>query len=406
MLYDISSNSDRSAETLLNKALSRTKESCNLITAKTISDIVTDTGNHARKEIAEVMNAYNVLYGFDGAHLIPGVHLNPAIVEPKITPSVTKEEVLEAFYYINSYKLDDSRKQIDFKRSLETIDLNPTETTYIFLDDVGTPRQKDIRRSPNHEGVPRATKRVQTTNGVVLSKEGRYYFCASDTEEMFMILRGFLLKNHLLENRKLVCFSDGAKTIWSNFDEWFEFRPRTINSDWYHLKHKSNELFTRILVGYSSKKDEIEKIKRDYFHILWTGNVRKAIAYLRSIDKKYLKKDRTVDLLVEYLENKQKHHTIPVFAMRKHLSQVNASSLSESANNSMTTSKQKKQGKSWSVDGSHSKTTWRNLYANNEDDNFLYHRRLHLSPVPFSKNRLAALAENNVDIPIPSMGEE
>jgi len=134
--------------------------------------------------------------------------------------------------------------------------------------------------------------------------------------------------------------------------------------------------------------------------------VRKAIAYLRSIDKKYLKKDRTVDLLVEYLENKQKHHTIPVFAMRKHLSQVNASSLSESANNSMTTSKQKKQGKSWSVDGSHSKTTWRNLYANNEDDNFLYHRRLHLSPVPFSKNRLAALAENNVDIPIPSMGEE
>ncbi len=248
------------------------------------------------------------------------------------------------------------------------------------MDDVGTPRQRDIRISPNHDAVPRKSKTVQTTNGVICTKEGVYYLCASSTDEMCMLIRGFLLKNHLLENRNLVCFSDGAKTIWSNYDKWFKcFSKRRLFVDWHHLVKKSNELFTRILKSDKKYEKEIIEIKRIYFGILWSGNILGARDYLWEIPSKYIKAGRSVDLLADYLQSKMDHHSIACFAVRKQLKQINASSRAETANCSMTTSRQKKQGKSWSEDGSHAKTNWRNVYANNEAANIVNGRPLRLS---------------------------
>ena len=73
-----------------------------------------------------------------------------------------------------------------------------------------------------------------------------------------MLMRGYMLKNHLLENRDLSSFSDGAKVIWSNYDKWFGFRTK-ISADWYHLVHKSNELVSRILIGGKKYEEEVKK---------------------------------------------------------------------------------------------------------------------------------------------------
>ena len=221
ILYDLYSDSDRHAAKLLNAALLRTPEKGSCLSPRAICEMVTALGIKAHKEISAVLNTYNILYGFDGTNLLPGVNLDTSIVNPTVVPSVTKEEVLNAFYKVNQNKLHDHRFQIDYVQSTNSVDRNPKRTVYIFLDDVSTPRQKDIRTSPNHEGVPRTSKSVITTNGVVLAYEGIYYFSAGSTEELMMMMRGFLLKNHLLENRHLVCFSDGAKVIWATFEKWF-----------------------------------------------------------------------------------------------------------------------------------------------------------------------------------------
>ena len=400
--FDLFADSDRHAALLLNKALSRTKENNNLISPNRICETVTASGINAQKEIKQVLEAFNILYGFDKDKLIPGVILDTRITNPTVIPSITKKQVLDACQNVNSYKLHDHRMQVSFTKALSTTDRNPDETVHLFLDDVGTPRQRDTRKTANHDAVPRATKTVQTTNGAVMSKEGIYYLSANSTDEMMMLMRGYMLKNHLLENRDLSCFSDGAKVIWSNYDKWFGFRPRKIYADWYHLVHKSNELFSRILVGGKKYEEEVKKIKREYFAILWTGNITKVIEYLHSIPAKYIKTGRNVGLLVDYLESKQEHHTIPVFALRKKLHQVNSSSRSETANCSMTTSRQKKQGKSWCDNGSHAKTTWRNLHANDEAVNYLNHLPLRLSPVRLTDMDIPLLNENNIYPMIPT----
>ena len=387
-MFDVFGDSSRHAELLLNKALGRTAEDGNKISARAICATVTALGMKAQEEIYEVLRAYNILYGFDGENLLPGVRLDSSITNPQVENTVTKEEIANACRRVNHSKLEDIRFQVDYMPSLRTVDLHPESSSYIFMDDVGTPHQREVRKSPNHEGIPRKTKTVQTTNGVMLSKEGAYSFSADKTEDMCMMIRGYLLKNHLLENRTLSCFSDGARTISSNLDKWFSFCPHTLFVDWYHMKHKSNELFTRILSGNAAQKADVEAIKLEYFKILWTGNISRVIDYLLSIDCSYLKHGRNVNLLVDYLKNKAESHTIPVFAVRKQLKQVNASSRSESSNCSMTTSRQKKQGKSWSNDGSHSKTTWRHLYANNEVANVMNHRALRLSPINKSEQKV------------------
>lgn len=396
VLFDLYADSDRHAALLLNRALSRSREDNNWIDARTICSQVTSSGTKIHEEIRTVLEAYNILYGYSDDKLIPGVCLDSCITDPDVPPSVTKEDVVTVTYRVNHYKLHDHRQQVDFRSAYAGIDRNPDLTTYIFMDDVGTPRQRDIRISPNHDAVPRKSKTVQTTNGVICTKEGVYYLCASSTDEMCMLIRGFLLKNHLLENRNLVCFSDGAKTIWSNYDKWFKcFSKRRLFVDWHHLVKKSNELFTRILKSDKKYEKEIIEIKRIYFGILWSGNILGARDYLWEIPAKYIKAGRSVDLLADYLQSKMDHHSIACFAVRKQLKQINASSRAETANCSMTTSRQKKQGKSWSEDGSHAKTNWRNVYANNEAANIVNGRPLRLS-LKNDVDRHRAMDENLV----------
>ncbi len=79
ILFDVFGDSSRHAELLLNKALGRTAEDGNKISARAICATVTALGMKAQEEIYEVLRAYNILYGFDGENLLPGVRLDSSI---------------------------------------------------------------------------------------------------------------------------------------------------------------------------------------------------------------------------------------------------------------------------------------------------------------------------------------
>ena len=220
--FDLFADSDRHAAVLLNKALSRTKENNNLISPNRICETVTASGINAQKEIKQVLEAFNILYGFDKDKLIPGVILDTRITNPTVIPSITKKQVLDACQNVNSYKLHDHRMQVSFTKALSTTDRNPDETVHLFLDDVGTPRQRDTRKSANHDAVPRATKTVQTTNGAVMSKEGIY---DSPTKSLFrppdFNFKYLFRKND--HQRRTFGICDNSERFFFNFIETFVY---------------------------------------------------------------------------------------------------------------------------------------------------------------------------------------
>lgn len=89
---------------------------------------------------------------------------------------------------------------------------------------------------------------------------------------------------------------------------------------------------------------------RAVLRLLWYGLVDDAIAHLRTINPDEIKDPKQIDALVGYLERNRSW--IPNYAMRRRLKLSNSSNPAERTNNLIASQRQKKNGMSWSSDGS------------------------------------------------------
>jgi hypothetical protein len=151
-------------------------------------------------------------------------------------------------------------------------------------------------------GTRKERKIVENTVIHIQADSRAYVITAVGMETAFRLLVAFLLENHLMENRHLVFFSDGAQNIRKNIEEHFSYRPYTLILDWFHLAKRIREFSS---MAFRMRKDEKQKTIQKILRILWLGNVDKAIDYIRTIPDKSIKSKANVEDMVAYLERKK-----------------------------------------------------------------------------------------------------
>lgn len=130
--------------------------------------------------------------------------------------------------------------------------------------------------------------------------------------EAIKLVLSFLLFKNLL-NKEFIFFTDGAKNIKSHIESVFSFYPYTVILDWFHLKKKCQELLSMSIKGKESRNEVLEKLLR----ILWTGDVKAAIEYLRNLPSAKIKSDKWLEEQIGYLERKKE--IIKCYAVRAKL---------------------------------------------------------------------------------------
>jgi hypothetical protein len=166
-------------------------------------------------------------------------------------------------------------------------------------------------------------------------------------DKAFKLLVAFLLENKLMEDHRLVFFSDGAACIRDYIEKFFGFRQHTIILDWLHLEKKCNEFLS---MGIKSSKDEKNQIKEKLASILWTGRHENAIKYLESLKNSHIKNPTKIEELKGYIRRKSPNMTC--YALRHELGLRISSNRVEKANDLVVATRQKHNGMSWSRKGS------------------------------------------------------
>jgi hypothetical protein len=184
----------------------------------------------------------------------------------------------------------------------------------------------------------------------------------------------FLLSNHLMENRKLVFFADGAKNIKNRIEEYFPFCPHAIILDWHHLKKKCKELISS---SFNGKKEQKKEITQTLLRTLWVGNVEEAVKYLTEFDAKLVKSSYWLGELTGYLCRKEPQ--VVCYALRHSLGLRISSNRVEKANDMLVAQRQKHNGMSWSFNGSGALASITMLLLNSEADQWLHNHTLSFS---------------------------
>ncbi len=177
-----------------------------------------------------------------------------------------------------------------------------SETCMISIDDVGVRHQKEERKN----GGVKQRKFVENTVIHIQADSKAYVIMAVGMESAFRLLVAFLLENHLMENRHLIFFSDGAQNIRANIDKYFSYRPYSLILDWYHLVKRIRELSS---MAFNMKKKEKQETIRNILRILWPGNVDKAIDHIKTIPDISIKSKYYVEEMMSYLERKKPYIT-------------------------------------------------------------------------------------------------
>ncbi len=310
---------------------------------------------------------------------IDGFVENASLIPECITnPSSKEDECLDkAILFadvINSYNDDkEDCNKIKDTRLINNIETSPDDCVYVSIDDVGVKHQKDTRRN----GGSKEGKVVENTVIHVQSAEGEYVITDVGMDRAFKLLMAFLFSNHLLENRNLYFFSDGANNIRSNIETYFKgLCPYVLMLDWYHLEKRMTELLSMALKG---PKDARHDIRAALDQKLWAGNFDDAANYIRNLDGKYVKNEYKLNEAIAYLDRKKEFSCC--YALRKELGYRNSSNPAEKANDLIVANRQKHNGMSWSYDGSGSLASITALVKNEESSMWIREGKISLRPV-------------------------
>lgn len=352
------------------------RDSENRFRVHTINDRIETIGNAISNEIESLSHDILLNNGFDpetglpaDTSAIPDSIKNPAVPDET---SDRKREISKATSDYNKGR--DKCMRIRSRKLVADVEHFPDDCVYVSIDDVGVRHQKDKRK----DGGSKIGKVVENTVIHIQSKEGIYIITAVGMNKAFRLLLAFLLKNHLIENRHLYFFSDGARNIRKGIKDYFAFCPHKHMLDWYHLEKRMTELLSMALKGAKDKRHEIRK---HLDGILWAGNISDAIDYLYSLDETNIKNAQKLDEAVEYLKGKKPY--ICCYALRAALGYRNSSNPAEKANDLVVATRQKHNGMSWSFLGSHALAVIEAVSLNGERDGWLRNRIIRFSPTPY-----------------------
>ena len=237
----------------------------------------------------------------------------------------------------------------------------PEQTCYISVDDIGVKHQKEHRKeSSERNGVY-----VWNTVADIEANGTSRIITGVGMRSVFLFVLAYLLQNDLLAGKTLVFFTDGARSIFANIAEVFQFHPYTVILDWYHLKKRCQECLSMSAKGKERRNEILQKLLR----ILWAGNVDEAIDFLNNLDAAVLRPKNRINELCQYIEKHREH--IPPYALRAKLGLRNSSNRVEKANDLVVAQRQKHNGMSWSTSGSGALAQISALVANDELQSWL-----------------------------------
>ena len=271
-----------------------------------------------------------------------------AVRNPALPDAVTDGQIAETVEACNEGRCE--RERITHMEKVVHTEASDEDCVYISVDDVGVKHQKDERKS----GGQKDRKYVQNTVIHVQGGQVQQTLTAVGMRKAFLLLVAFLLENRLMENRRLVFLSDGARDIRDCIATFFGFRGYTLILDWLHLKKKCKEYLSMAIKGCGSNKEERRQDKaaviRALLRILWAGNTREAIDYLDSLDAKNISSQYWLQQLKDYIGRKQEN--IACYAFRHKRGLRVSSNRVEKANDLLVANRQKHNGMSWSENGS------------------------------------------------------
>ena len=374
-----STTSYRKAVKIANTVYNRNDE--NGFRVHTINDRIESAGNAISSEL--YFQSCNILKdnGFDLETGMPvDVSEIPDSIKEPALPDESASRKHDISKAISIYNKDrDKCMKIRSRNLINDVELFHEDCVYVSIDDVGVRHQKDKRKS----GGNKTGKVVENTVIHIQSKEGTYIITAVGMSKAFRLLLAFLLKNHLLENRHLYFFSDGAQNIRRGIDDYFAFCPHKHMLDWYHLEKRMTELLSMALKG---SKDKRHEIRKHLAGILWAGNVSDAIDYLYSLDKANIKNAPKLNEAVDYLKRKKPY--ICCYALRDILGYRNSSNPAEKANDLVVATRQKHNGMSWSFSGSHALAVIEAISLNGERDGWLRNHSIRFTSISDDERKM------------------
>ena len=385
---------------MLNTLLHRTTPT-STIKLRTMTDLVRRNGEQYLEHQSEWANRVLEEHGWDPETAMP----KPETAVSAITGSETtgswqscgnvmsdddaKSRIDSLIEDINSNRLPEAQIPAN---SMKPYQVEPDDslTIKVSLDGVTAKRQKDKRPKgkPNEDPCfakdqndgpadysrapdPKKRPRVETSVAVIEVDQKKYVFSARNMFEACKFVLAFLLSHNLLEQRSIVFFVDGGHDIRKCVNNLFAFCQHHVVLDWYHLKKHCLEWLSMSLKGGKQNREMQYTVRRKLFHILWTGNVEGAIAYLKSLDSTMIKNSKRLDELITYLQNKEPE--IACYAIRRRLGLRISSNRVEKANDLIVAERQKGKGMSWSRQGSWSLACITAMYLNHEADQ--WHRK-------------------------------
>lgn len=244
------------------------------------------------------------------------------------------------------------------------LELPSEKKAYITVDGILTVRQK-----PHRRGSTKRNGRFLQNHVAVIEADGiSKTLTAPDLKLLFTYILAYLIKNNLLEERRLIFFADGAEDIKNGIEATFSFREGDfLFLDWYHC---SSKVYQKLSMALKGTKEEKRRIRGYVKGLLWVGNVDAAIKYLTSlIGSKHVKNEDALTGLISYLTRKASF--IPCYAIRRGLKYRNSSNRVEQQNYAIVARRQKNNAMSWSPNGSAALAAVTMLVRNQELDEYL-----------------------------------
>lgn len=247
----------------------------------------------------------------------------------------------------------------------------PDTQVMVSIDDVAVKKQKLHRKLTSVKPPADQRKCAWTTVAHITYGPAIYCLAAESTQAILRLLVALLGASNL-HQCPLLFFTDGQRTLKDAiFDFWSQRGQLYLILDWYHLQKKCRELGSLGLKGtIATKKVHIEALRQ----LLWYGLVDRAIAYLDALPEQAIKKPEVIEQIKGYFQRNRPH--IPCYALRRQLGLRCSSNRVEKANDVIVAQRQKRNGMSWSKDGSHALAILSALKQSNEQDRWLNHRTL------------------------------
>lgn len=247
----------------------------------------------------------------------------------------------------------------------------PATLVDIAIDDVGVKKQKR-HRHPTADPPPTEGKKNAWTSVAHVARGAAIYCLVADSVPAVLRQVGALLAANELHRHGLLFFIDGQRSLQDAIVDFWARRGRyRLILDWYHLQKKCRELGSLGLKGsIAAKKVHLEALRQ----LLWYGLVDRAGAYLDALPEDAVRCPEDIERFKGYLERNRPH--IPCYALRRQLGLRCSSNRVEKDNDLVVAQRQKRNGMSWSDDGSHALATLTALRQNGELDRWLQHGTL------------------------------